>query len=140
MPKPNAAGRLRTPYAPALDLPPLFRLVTLARGGRCLRACAQRSRPSEGAGTLVWVGRFDLVEFALVLEPDEPLRSARRALYAGMAALADALAVACAAGEADRVRLAGRDPGRRRAGRRRPPRLAGRADEDEPPPGWCSAP
>ena len=53
----------------------------------------KRSRPTEGAGTLVWVGRFDLVEFALVLEPDEPLRSARRALYAGMAALADALAV-----------------------------------------------
>jgi hypothetical protein len=42
---------------------------------------------------LVWVGRFDLVEFAVVLEPDEPLRAARRALYAGMTALADALAV-----------------------------------------------
>ena len=31
----------------------------------------------------------------VVLEPEEPLRSARRAFYAGMAALADALA-ACA--------------------------------------------
>ena len=45
----------------------------------------------EGAGTLVYVGRFDLAEFAVVLEPDEPLRTARRAFYAGMAALADAL-------------------------------------------------
>ena len=47
----------------------------------------------EGAGTLVHVGRFDLAEFAVVLEPEEPLRTARRALYAGLAALADALAV-----------------------------------------------
>jgi biotin-(acetyl-CoA carboxylase) ligase len=38
------------------------------------------------------VGRFDLAEFAVVLEPDEPLRTARRAFYAGMAALLDALA------------------------------------------------
>jgi biotin-(acetyl-CoA carboxylase) ligase len=45
-----------------------------------------------GAGTLVYVGRFDLAEFAVVLEPDEPLLKARRAFYAGMAALADALA------------------------------------------------
>ena len=40
--------------------------------------------PQRGAGTLVYVGRFDLAEFAVVLEPDEPLRTARRAFYAGM--------------------------------------------------------
>ncbi len=50
-------------------------------------------RRQEGAGTLVYVGRFDLAEFAVVLEPEEPLKTARRALYAGLAALADALAV-----------------------------------------------
>ena len=50
-----------------------------------------RSRPNEGAGTLTYVGRFDLAEFAVVLEPDEPLRTARRALYLGMVALIDAL-------------------------------------------------
>jgi biotin-(acetyl-CoA carboxylase) ligase len=49
--------------------------------------------PQEGAGTLVHVGRFDLAEFAVVLEPEQPLHSARRAIYAGLAALADALAV-----------------------------------------------
>ena len=27
----------------------------------------------QGAGTLVYVGRFDLAEFAVVLEPEEPL-------------------------------------------------------------------
>jgi Biotin/lipoate A/B protein ligase family len=84
--------RMRTPFAPALDLPPAFRLVSLREVGDAF-ARAQEIAGDEGAGTLVWVGRFDLVEFAVVLEPDEPLRAARRALYAGMAALADALAV-----------------------------------------------
>jgi Biotin/lipoate A/B protein ligase family len=84
--------RVRTPFAPALDLPPPFRLVTLREVGDAF-ARAQAIAATEGAGTLVWVGRFDLVEFAVVLEPDEPLRGARRTLYAGMAALADALAV-----------------------------------------------
>ena len=46
---------------------------------------------ASGAGTLVYVGRFDLAEFAVVLEPNEPLRTARRAFYAGMVALTDAL-------------------------------------------------
>ncbi|WP_024508635.1 biotin/lipoate--protein ligase family protein [Bradyrhizobium sp. ARR65] len=45
----------------------------------------------SGAGTLTHVGRFDLAEFAVVLEPSEPLRSARRAFYAAMVALTDAL-------------------------------------------------
>ena len=46
---------------------------------------------ASGAGTLVYVGRFDLAEFAVVLEPGEPLRTARRAFHAGMVALSDAL-------------------------------------------------
>jgi biotin-(acetyl-CoA carboxylase) ligase len=73
-------------------LPPAYRLVTLREVGDAF-AHAKANAASEGAGTLVFVGRFDLVEFAVVLEPDEPLRQARRAFYAGMAALADALAV-----------------------------------------------
>ena len=36
--------RLNTPFAPALDLPPAFRLVTLARGRRRLRARAGERR------------------------------------------------------------------------------------------------
>src|SRR5438105_4277985 len=84
--------RVRRPFAPALDLPPAFRLVSLREVGDAF-ARAQEIAADEGAGTLVWVGRFDLVEFAVVLEPDEPLRAARCAFYAGMAALADALAV-----------------------------------------------
>jgi biotin-(acetyl-CoA carboxylase) ligase len=74
-----------------LDLPPPFRLVSLREVGDAF-VHAQHIAADEGAGTLVYVGRFDLAEFAVVLEPDEPLRTARRALYAGMSALGDALA------------------------------------------------
>jgi biotin-(acetyl-CoA carboxylase) ligase len=74
-----------------LDLPPPYRLVTLREVGDAF-AHASRSAAEEGAGTLVYVGRFDLAEFAVVLEPEEPLATARRAFYAGMSALADALA------------------------------------------------
>jgi biotin-(acetyl-CoA carboxylase) ligase len=78
--------------APAIELPPPFRLVTLREVGDAF-AHAVAHAAEEGAGTLVYVGRFDLVEFAVVLEPDEPLRIARRTIYAGMSALADALTV-----------------------------------------------
>jgi biotin/lipoate A/B protein ligase family protein len=76
--------------AAALDLPPPFQLVTLRELGDAF-AYAQAVAPEQGAGTLAHVGRFDLSEFAVVLEPDEPLASARRAFYAGMVALRDAL-------------------------------------------------
>jgi biotin-(acetyl-CoA carboxylase) ligase len=84
--------RVRTPLGGDLDLPPPFRTVALREVGDAF-AHAVRIAAEEGAGTLVHVGRFDLAEFAVVLEPEEPLRTARRTLYAGLAALADALAV-----------------------------------------------
>src|SRR5215471_21486101 len=75
-----------------LDLPPAFRPVMLREVGHAFaHGCAHATE--LGAGTLVFVGRFDLAEFAVVLEPDEPLASARRTVYAGMVALGDALAV-----------------------------------------------
>jgi biotin-(acetyl-CoA carboxylase) ligase len=83
--------RVRRPFAPELDLPPPFRAVALREAGDAF-AHAVGIAAKEGAGTLVHVGRFDLVEFAVVLEPEEPLRTARRAVYAGLAALTDALA------------------------------------------------
>jgi hypothetical protein len=82
--RPGASGRV-------LDLPPPFTLVTLREVGDAF-AHAKRIAPEAGAGTLVYVGRFDLAEFAVVLEPEEPLKAARRAYYAGLAALGDALA------------------------------------------------
>jgi hypothetical protein len=83
--------RMNTPFAPALNLPPAFRLVTLREVGDAF-AHARAHAAELGAGTLIYVGRFDLAEFAVVLEPDEPLHTARRAFYAGLAAIADALA------------------------------------------------
>jgi Biotin/lipoate A/B protein ligase family len=71
-------------------LPPPFSLVTLREIGDAF-AHAQAIASDKGAGTLVHVGRFDLSEFAVVLEPDEPLASARRAFYVCMVALYDAL-------------------------------------------------
>jgi len=61
------------------------------RESRDAFACATDIAEGSGAGTLTYVGRFDLAEFAVALEPSEPLRTARRAFYAGMVALTDAL-------------------------------------------------
>jgi biotin-(acetyl-CoA carboxylase) ligase len=73
-----------------LDLPPPFRPVALREAGDAF-AHASAHALELGAGTLVFVGRFDLAQFAVVLEPEEALQSARCSFYAGMAALADAL-------------------------------------------------
>src|SRR5438045_2066785 len=84
-------SRGRCPLIAALDLPPPFHAIALREAGDAF-AHAVAIAADEGAGTLVHVGRFDLAEFALVLEPEETLRTARRVFYAGMSALADALA------------------------------------------------
>ncbi len=72
-------------------MPPGFTCHTLREGGDAF-AHAQARAAELGAASLVWVRRFDLVEFAVVLEPEEPLATARLAHYAGMNALADTLA------------------------------------------------
>jgi biotin-(acetyl-CoA carboxylase) ligase len=75
----------------ALDLPPPYSLVVLRESGDAFaHACAIAGK--RGAGTLVWVRRYDLAEFAVVLEPEQSLAQARLAIYAGMNALAGALA------------------------------------------------
>ncbi len=81
---------IRETLTERIDLPPPYTLVRLREGGEAF-AHALSIAPESGAGTLVYVGRFDLAEFAVVLEPTEPLATARRAFYAGMVALANAL-------------------------------------------------
>ena len=71
-------------------LPPPYSLVTLREVGDAQRHAIEIA-DQRGAGTLVYVGRFDLAEFAVIIEPDEPLRTARRAFYAGMVAVGDAI-------------------------------------------------
>lgn len=75
-----------------LDLPPGFTLVTLRELADAF-SHAQAIAAEAGAATLVWSRRATMAEFAIVLEPEEPLAQARRGFYAGMNALADALAV-----------------------------------------------
>lgn len=125
-------SRLHTAFAHRFDLPPPFRLVTLREVGDAF-GHATAIAPEDGAGTLVHVGRFDLAEFAVVLEPEEPLRTARRAIYSGMCALGDALAAMAPPEKAitfdwpDAIRV---DGGLVGGGRLAWPVAA---DEDEPP-------
>lgn len=78
----------------ALDLPPGYTAVALRELGNAYLHAVMNAG-ELGAGTLVWVRRFDLVEVAVVLEPEQPLAAARRVLFAGMNAAADALALHC---------------------------------------------
>lgn len=73
-------------------LPPPFELTTLRERGDAF-AEAIRLAPTHGAGTVVRTGRFDTLEFAVVLEPEEPLAQARVAFPLCMGALASALAL-----------------------------------------------
>jgi biotin-(acetyl-CoA carboxylase) ligase len=79
------------PTMPSLTLPPAYRLVRPEEVGDA-HGCACRIAAEEGAGAFVWADRPDVLDFAVVLEPEEPLVSARRVVFAGMAAIADALA------------------------------------------------
>jgi hypothetical protein len=76
-----------------LDLPPVFTLTSLREAGDAFRHATELREKT--AGRLVWARRFQLAEFAVVLEPAEPLAEARLAFFAAMNALADTLAVHC---------------------------------------------
>ncbi|GEP05780.1 biotin/lipoate--protein ligase family protein [Methylobacterium oxalidis] len=74
----------------ALDLPPLFSVIAAGGGsGAHVEAC--RLASPEAAGTIVHGLDGDCPAFAVVLAPDEPLASARRAFLAGMVAFGEAL-------------------------------------------------
>jgi len=87
------ASVTRATITAELILPPPYQAVRLREFGDAF-AHAVILAPQRGAGTLVYVGRFDVAEFAVVLEPTDPLAKGRRVFYAGMAALADAIAAA----------------------------------------------
>jgi hypothetical protein len=77
-----------------LDLPPGYSVISLRESGDAFdHACAIAGE--KGAGAFVHVRRYDLCEFAVVLEPCEPLSSARRAFFAGMHAVAESIAAHC---------------------------------------------
>jgi len=129
----SPAVRTRAFISEPIDLPPPFTLVRLRESSDAFTHALGIAEQS-GAGTLVYVGRFDLAEFAVVLEPDEPLRTARRAVYAGMVALTDALRAYAPPNKSvtidwpDAIRIDGGLVGGGRLGW--PPSVK----EDEPPP------
>jgi biotin-(acetyl-CoA carboxylase) ligase len=79
------------------DFPPLVTPFRLREKDDAFASAIDAAQGSgdahRGAGSLHFVGRFELIEFAITLEPEEPLRLARKIFYAGMNALADALAL-----------------------------------------------
>lgn len=79
-----------SPSALRLTLPPAFSQVEAAPGEDAF-AAARRLTCAAGPGAFVVSKRHDVIDLAVVLEPDEPLATARRALFAGMLALADAV-------------------------------------------------
>lgn len=76
-----------------LALPPAFTALVLPpdSDGAFAQACRIAGSDPSGTGTLVWGGPADTMEIAVVLAPEEPLRTARRAFVAGMVALAAAV-------------------------------------------------
>lgn len=74
-----------------LSLPPAFTAHVLPpeTDGAFAEAC--RIAGSDATGTLVWTGPAETFDIAVVLTPEEPLRTARRAFFAGMVALAAAV-------------------------------------------------
>lgn len=74
-----------------LVLPPAFTgLLASPPADAHAEACRLAGAGAE-AGTLVLGEREDVIALAVVLAPDEPLAGARRALFAGMWALAEAV-------------------------------------------------
>lgn len=78
--------------APIL-LPPPFTLHKSS--ARDVLATGTELAPTEGAGALVLHQSAGLLAFAVVLEPEQPLKEAQMAFALGMSALADALAAHC---------------------------------------------
>lgn len=85
-----------------LFLPPPYTQHRIEGGD--VHAEAARRAPGEGAGTFVWRFYDGLLAFAVVLEPEEKLREARLAFFAGMGAIADSLAAHCAPDKPLRLR------------------------------------
>lgn len=75
-----------------LALPPPYSEIALREGGDAMQRARAEAEAGAGAGLLIWVRRPDVVECAVLLEPEEKLSEARQVIFAGLAAIADSLA------------------------------------------------
>ena len=96
-------SRSRTTAAPALDLPPPFRLVTLREVGDAF-AHAKAIAAEAGAGTLVHVGRFDLVGIRRRARAGRAAADRAAGVLRRHGGAARRAAGACPAGAADHLR------------------------------------
>jgi hypothetical protein len=74
-----------------LALPPPYTEIALREGGDAMQRARAEAEAGAGAGLLIWVRRPDIVECAVLLEPEEKLSEARHVMLSGLAAIADAL-------------------------------------------------
>ncbi len=74
-----------------LELPPPYAELALREGGDAFVRAVLEAEAGAGAGLLVWVRRYDTVDCAVILEPEEALGDARHVMFAGLAAVADSL-------------------------------------------------
>lgn len=88
----DAASGLAPLRSAPLVLPPAFTgLLTAAPFDAAGQACRLAEAGRAEAGTLLLEEGEDMIAFAVVLAPGEPLATARRAFFVGMQALADAV-------------------------------------------------
>lgn len=77
-------------WQPRLTLPPVFTGLLSAKPEDTFSQACRIAGP-DSAGSLIVAEREDVLDLAVVLAPEEPLVSARRALVVAMTALADAV-------------------------------------------------
>lgn len=75
-----------------LALPPPYTEIALREGGDAMQRAEAEAEAGAGAGLLIWVRRPDILDCAVILEPEEVLGDARHVIFAGLAAIADTLA------------------------------------------------
>ncbi|WP_019905158.1 biotin/lipoate--protein ligase family protein [Methylobacterium sp. 77] len=76
---------------PKLALPPVFSLLVSAGPTSAFDAACRHASSGEATGLLVWRRDAAILDLAVILAPDEPLATARRAFFAGIVALAEAI-------------------------------------------------
>jgi hypothetical protein len=80
-----------SPDHPDLILPPVFSLMVTEGPESAFDEARAVAASGDATGRLVWRRSAEVFDLAVILEPDEPLAQARRAFFAGMVALADAI-------------------------------------------------
>ncbi len=74
-----------------LDLPPLYSATALGADRDPFVEAILRAEAGDGAGTFLWARRTDCIDFAVILEPDQPRDESLPVCLVAMVAMLDAL-------------------------------------------------